>query len=47
MKKLRLRQNVKDVLAVVLFMIMIIVGVIAINARFEYLINEGIVETYE
>lgn len=47
MKKLRLRQNVKDALAVVLFMIMIIVGVIALNARFEYLINEGIVETYE
>lgn len=47
MKKLRLRQNVKDALAVALFMVMIILGVIAINARFEYLINEGIVETYE
>lgn len=47
MKKLRLRQNVKDALAVALFMVMIIVGVIAVNARFEYLINEGIVETYE
>ena len=47
MKKLKLRQNVKDGLAVALFMIMIVVGFIAINARFEYLINEGIVETYE
>ena len=47
MKKLRLRQNVKDALAVALFMVMIIVGFIAINARFEYLIEEGIVETYE
>lgn len=47
MKKLRLKQNVKDCLAVALFMVMIIVGVIALNARFEYLINEGIVETYE
>ena len=47
MKKLRLRQNVKDALVVALVMVMIIVGVIAINARFEYLINEGIVETYE
>lgn len=47
MKKLRLRQNVKDALTVALVMVMIIVGVIAINARFEYLINEGIVETYE
>lgn len=47
MKKLRLRQNVKDGLAIVLFMVMIVIGVIAINARFEYLINEGIVETYE
>lgn len=47
MKKLRLRQNVKDALAIALFMIMIVVGFIALNARFEYLINEGIVETYE
>ena len=47
MKKLRLRQNVKDTLAIALFMVMIVIGVIAINARFEYLINEGIVETYE
>lgn len=47
MKKLRLRQNVKDSLAVALFMVMIVIGVIAINTRFEYLINEGIIETYE
>lgn len=47
MKKLRLRQNVKDALAVALFMVMIVIGVIALNARFEYLIEEGIVETYE
>lgn len=47
MKKLKLRQNVKDALVVALVMVMIIVGFIAINARFEYLIEEGIVETYE
>ena len=47
MKKLRLRQNVKDALAIALFMVMIVVGVLLVNARFEYLIEEGIVETYE
>lgn len=47
MKKLRLRQNVKDALAVAMFMVMIVVGFLLVNARFEYLIEEGIVEIYE
>lgn len=40
MKKLRLRQNVKDTLAVALCMVMIVIGVIAINARFLW--NNGL-----
>lgn len=36
-KKLRLRQEVKDVLAVVLLYVIILVGIILLNARLEQL----------
>ena len=35
MKKLRLRQGVKDVLVIALFYLIIVVGVVLINYRFE------------
>ena len=35
MKKLRLRQGVKDVLVIALFYLVIVVGVVLINYRFE------------
>ena len=33
MKKLRLRQKVKDIIAIVVFYVIIIIGVILINGR--------------
>ena len=36
-RKLRLRQEVKDALAVILLYVIIIVGIILINARLEQL----------
>lgn len=35
MKKLRLRQGVKDVLVIALFYLIIVVGVVLVNYRFE------------
>lgn len=35
MKKLRLRQGVKDVLVIALFYLVIVVGVVLVNYRFE------------
>lgn len=37
MKKLRLRESVKNVLSVIALYTLIVVGVIAINARLDYL----------
>ena len=48
-KKLRLRQGVKDFLGVALFYAIIVLGVIVLNARFEYLnecVGEGNTESY-
>lgn len=36
-RKLRLREPVKDLLGVLLFYTVIVLGVIVLNARFEYL----------
>lgn len=35
MRKLKLRQGVKDVLVVILFYLIIVIGVILVNYRFE------------
>lgn len=37
MKKLRLKSWVKDCLGFILFYSVIVIGIIALNARFEYL----------
>lgn len=39
MRKLRLRQGVKDVLVVILFYLIIVIGVILVNLRFEQIKN--------
>lgn len=41
MKKLRLRESVKNVLGVIALYTLIVVGVIAINARLGYLQENG------
>lgn len=40
MKKLRLKSWVKNILAIMLFYLVIVFGVITLNARFEYLNNK-------
>lgn len=40
-KKLRLRQWVKDALAIILFYALIVAGVIGLNARFGQLCENG------
>lgn len=40
MKKLRLKQNVKDILGIILFYIFVVIGVIAINARVADISND-------
>ena len=37
MKKNKLKQGVKDVLGILLFYLILVLGIIALNARFEYL----------
>ena len=41
MKKLRLKQWVKDAIAIILFYLIIVAGVIGLNARFNQLCENG------